>query len=133
MVERGQETQRCEPGAGDDGGTCDPLSGPGGTSPAGGHERHGSDGEVEAPLRIRDVDVGERQLGVNDCKDQKGDESCPRETSRTVVQYDGYWDLTLRMPERPMPPPPADMTDAKAVAKWRDHCWMLRNIFGSGH
>jgi hypothetical protein len=87
---------------------------------------------MEAPLPDS-LDVGERQLGVTEAGDQPGDEPCAQEPTRRVVQYDGYWDVTPRMPERPLPPPPADMTDAKAVAKWRDRCWMLRNIFGSGN
>lgn len=78
------------------------------------------------------LDVGERQLGLSETQDQRGDEPRIEQSGRTVV-YDGYWDLTLRMPERRLPPPPADMTDAKAVEKWGNHCWMLRNIFGSGN
>ena len=88
---------------------------------------------MEAPLPIRDVAVGERQLVMTDDQDPTGDEACAQEPSRRVIQYTGYWDLTLRMPERPLPPPPADMTNTKAVEKWRNHCWRLRNIFGSGN
>ena len=32
-----------------------------------------------------------------------------------------------------MPPPPKDLNDKVALKKWQDHCWMLRNIFGSGN
>jgi hypothetical protein len=133
-VDREHRTQqRCDPAEERDlDGSCGPPPGPQSASSAIGHDGHGGDGEMEAPLPDS-LDVGERQLGVTEAGDQPGDEPCAQEPTRRVVQYDGYWDVTPRMPERPLPPPPADMTDAKAVAKWRDRCWMLRNIFGSGN
>lgn len=85
-----------------------------------------------SPPSLRDVAMGERELGMSD-EDQSGGEACAQDPRRQIVQYTGYWDLELRMPDRPMPPPPADMTDTEAVEKWRRHCWMLRNIFGSGN
>jgi hypothetical protein len=39
----------------------------------------------------------------------------------------------LRIPDRPLPPPPKNMEDQAAVKKWLDHCWALRNLFGSGN
>jgi hypothetical protein len=51
-----------------------------------------------------------------------------------VVGDERYHDHPpLGIPDRQIPPPPADMTDLNAVEKWRTHCWMLRNIFGSGN
>ena len=54
--------------------------------------------------------------------------------SSGLIGDDHYHDAPpLRIPDRRMPPPPKDMTDQAAVKKWLDHCWMLRNIFGSGN
>jgi hypothetical protein len=39
----------------------------------------------------------------------------------------------LRIPERQLPPPPQDLTDSVAMRKWLDHCWALRNLYGSGN
>jgi hypothetical protein len=76
---------------------------------------------MEAPLSC-DVDVGERQLGMNELQNETGDGPCAQESSRQVGRYEGYWDVTLRMPERPIPPPPKNMNDKEAVEKWRNHC-----------
>lgn len=38
-----------------------------------------------------------------------------------------------RIPERQLPPPPRDPTDSVAMRKWLDHCWALRNLYGSGN
>ena len=39
----------------------------------------------------------------------------------------------VRIPDRQLPPPPRDQTDSVAMRKWLDHCWALRNLYGSGN
>lgn len=39
----------------------------------------------------------------------------------------------LRIPDRQVPPPPRDQTDNVAMRNWLDHCWALRNLYGSGN
>ena len=49
------------------------------------------------------------------------------------VGDENYFTPPLRIPERQLPPPPRDPTDSVAMRKWLDHCWALRNLYGSGN
>jgi hypothetical protein len=53
--------------------------------------------------------------------------------SSGVVGDAHYHDIPFSWPDRQIPPPPKNMDDKEAVKRWLDHCWMLRNIFGSGN
>jgi hypothetical protein len=51
-----------------------------------------------------------------------------------VVGHEHYFmPPPLCIPERQLPPPPQDQTDSVAMRKWLDHCWALRNLYGSGN
>lgn len=53
--------------------------------------------------------------------------------SGLVGDADYFTSPPPRIPDRQMPPPPKDQNDAEAMRKWLDHCWALRNLFGSGN
>lgn len=123
--------QRCDPAKRrDHSDPCGPPPGPQ-SADATGHRRHDGDGETE--ILPDSLDGGEQLLAPTEGREQAGDKRGAPEPGQKVAPHDGDWNVTLRMPDRPMPPPPADMTDTKAVAKWRDHCWALRNMYGSGN
>ena len=54
-------------------------------------------------------------------------------TSGLVGDADYFTPPPPRIPDRQVPPPPKDQTDAAAMRKWLDHCWALRTLFGSGN
>lgn len=54
-------------------------------------------------------------------------------SSGLFTDADSFTAPPPRIPDRQMPPPPKDQNDTAAMRKWLDHCWALRNLFGSGN
>jgi hypothetical protein len=54
-------------------------------------------------------------------------------SSGRVGDADYFTPPPPRIPDRQIPPPPKNQNDAAAMRKWLDHCWALRNLFGSGN